>query len=350
MYKTSLLMAVLAAAIFTLMLPACNAVNRAPETPVSAIKTASLTTPVPTDAQPAAGKTLPAPTPFSFAWIGDTQQYTAKDNDVFSTMTQWINDSQKEYNTVFTIHTGDIVYNPYQAYQWDNGVRAFSLLPAGMRVLTVAGNHDFLEKDDPNTPYLDKRPDTDDSSAYALDKQGYVYYTTFTEGGVPFLVFSVSYGFEVGAVDWINRICARYPDHYAVLCLHTYVDEGGYSSVGKRIFMSVVKHSRNIRMVLCGHARGAVYWPEELDDDGDGKPDRTVHQMMMDTQDDDDKGTGFLRILRFHPENDTIEVVTYSPWFDRFGYNSIGGDQFAGTQILQDAGLSGFTTATAPLD
>jgi hypothetical protein len=284
----------------------------------------------------------PEPTPFSFAWIADTQQYTAKDNDVFSTMTKWIADTQGEYNTVLTMHTGDIVYNPYAPYQWENSVRAFAQLPKGMRILTAAGNHDFLERGDPNTPYLDNRPDTDFDGERAFDEQGYDYYTVFTAGGVQFLVFSLAYGHELAAFDWINEVCSRYSDHFAVLCLHTYVDEGAYSSVGIRLFDQVVKRSPNIRLVVCGHARGAAYWPEELDDNGDGKPDRTVHQMMFDTQDDMENGVGFLRILRFHPKEDTIEVVTYSPVLDRFGYSCIGGDGFQGTEFLENAGLNGY--------
>ncbi len=291
----------------------------------------------------------PEPTPFSIAWISDTQEYTAADNEVFGTMTQWIADTRGDYNTVAAIHTGDIVYNAYRDYQWQNSADAFSRLPDGMHVLTVAGNHDFLEKYDPATPYLDGRPDTDYDPGRAFDKDGYAYYTTFTEGGVPFLVFSLSYGYEVAAKDWINDICSRYPDHYGILCLHTYVDAGGYSSVGKRIIENVVMRSPNIRLVLCGHARGTAYRPEALDDDGDGKPDRTVHQMMMNTQDDQEKGIGFLRILRFDPHNDSIEVITYSPWLDRFGYNCIGGDRFGESRLLEQAGLRGFGPDGEPI-
>lgn len=284
-------------------------------------------------------ETTPEPTPFSIAWISDTQEYTADDNDVLGTMTQWIADTQGEYNTVAVVHTGDIVYNAYRAYQWENFTAAFGRLPEGMRILTAAGNHDFLEKNDPNTPYLDYRPDTDVDQAHAFDESGYVYYTTFTAGGANILLFSVSYGYEVAASQWINEICAAYPDHYGILCLHSYVDAGGYSSVGKRLIEDVVKQSPNIRLVLCGHARGTAYRPEEIDDDGDGKIDRTVHQMMMNTQDDQDKGIGFLRILRLDPLNDTIEVVTYSPWLDRFGYGDMYDDRFGEVELLDHAGI-----------
>ena len=163
---------------------------------------------------------------------------------------------------------------------------------------------------------------------------------------MPFLVFSLSYGYEVAASGWVNEICEQYADHYAVLCLHTYVDAGGYSSVGRRLIDGVVRQSPNIRLVLCGHARGTAYRPEEIDD-GDGKTDRTVHQMMMNTQDDQDQGAGFLRILRFDPMNDSIEVITYSPWLDRYGYGDAYGDRFGEAKLLEYAGIRDFEPLTA---
>jgi predicted phosphodiesterase len=295
-------------------------------------------TPVPT----------PEPTAFTIAWMSDTQAYTAADSDVFARMTQWVRDTQAEYNTVLTVHTGDIVYNAYREYEWQNGVAAFSNLPENVRIVTCAGNHDELPDYDKNTPYLDMRPDTDFDLAHAFDDKGYNYYTTFTAGGIPIIVFSLAYGMEVDATDWINEVCREYADHYAILAMHNYMFLGGYSSVGERLIERVVKQSPNVRLVLCGHERGMQYMPETLDDDGDGTPDRTVHQMMMNVQDDATNGVGYLRLLRFDPSADTIEVITYSPVLDRYGYEvPVGGDRFGGQKILEDAGLRDFLTPDA---
>ncbi|HWQ97015.1 MAG TPA: metallophosphoesterase [Clostridia bacterium] len=291
----------------------------------------------------------PAPVAFSIAWMSDTQVYTAANSDVFGKMTQWVADTQQEYNTVLAVHTGDLVYNAYREYEWDNELAAFSNLPEGMHILTCAGNHDELPDYDPATPYLDHRPDTDFDPAHAFDEKGFSYYTTFVAGGVPVIVFSIAYGMEVDAENWINEVCKEYSDHYAILCMHNYMFLGGYSSVGKRLIENVVKQSPNVRLVLCGHERGMQYIPEVLDDNADGTPDRTVHQMMMNVQDDQTNGVGYLRLLRFDPAADTIEVVTYSPVLDRYGYEvAVGGDRFGGNKILEDAGLRDFLTQSAP--
>ena len=274
--------------------------------------------------------------------MSDTQTYTAADNDVLGKMTQWISDTQKECNTVLTVHTGDIVYNAYKEYQWQNATAAFARLPKDMHIVTVAGNHDQLPDYDKHTPYLDHRVDSDFDPAHASDATGYNYYTAFSAGGVPIIVFSLTYGLEVDAIDWINQTCKEYADHYAVLCVHSYMSVGGYSSIGRRLIEGVVKKSPNIRLVLSGHEGGMVYFAEELDDNGDGTTDRTVHQMMMNLQDDLYNGVGYLRILRLDPNTDTMEVVTYSPVLDRYGYKSYVGDQFGEKKILEDAGIRDF--------
>ena len=341
-----------------MQLAACSLLEQG-NPPQAQTADSATTAPLPTPTPSAAPTTTPEPTPeptqepeaFSIAWMSDTQTYTAANSDVFGKMTQWICDTQKEYNTVLTVHTGDIVYNPYRDSAWQNAVAGFSRLLEGMRILTIAGNHDQLPDYDKHTPYLDHRMDTDFDPKHAGDEKGYVYYTTFTAGGVPILVFSLSYGFEVDAIDWINEVCKTYPDHYAVICVHSYRNFSGYTSIGKRLFERVVKQSPNIRLVLCGHDGGMLYAPEALDDNADGTPDRTVHMMMMNLQDDPYNGVGYLRILRLDPKADTLEVITYSPVLDRFGYKTAVGDHFGASTVLEDAGIRDFLpnqTATTP--
>lgn len=284
----------------------------------------------------------PEPTPFSFAWMSDTQEYAANRNDIFCGMTQWIADTQTDYNTILTIHTGDMIRGSYKDYQWDNMKAAFALLPADMRILTVGGNHDLESFWDQYTPYLDHRPDTDLNPDGFFDPDGYARFLTFEAGGVPFLIFSISYGYEREAESWINETCQKYADHFTILCFHSYLDPGGYSSVGRYLLDSVVGANPNIRMVLCGHEPGAAYLPVEFDDDGDGTMDRTVFQMMFNLQHEQDGGGGYLRILRFDPAKDTIEVVTYSPYLDKFGCDLNYGDDFGESKILEDAGLGVF--------
>jgi len=356
MQTTKSLFAFFLSALSLLLLSACAALPTAQATQpdvrnakhenAAQAKQTPETTTFATDSPPErTPEPLPELTAFTIAWMSDTQGYTAADSDVFGRMTQWIGDTQQEYNTVLAVHTGDIVYNAYRDYEWQNSDAAFARLPKGMRILTAAGNHDQLPEYDTHAPYLQHRPDTDFDPAHAFDDTGLSYYTTFDAGGVPLLVFSLAYGQEIAAADWINETCRTYADHYAILCLHNYMSLAGYSSVGSRLVEQVVKQSPNVRLVLCGHERGMAYLPEALDDNADKTPDRTVHQMVMNVQDDIEHGIGFLRLLRVDPAADTIEVVTYSPILDCYGYEiPVGGDRFGGRKILEDAGVRDFLT------
>ena len=79
-------------------------------------------TPEPTATAVPTPEPTPEPTAFTIAWMSDTQAYTAADSDVFGRMTQWVSDTQTEYNTVLAVHTGDIVYNAFRDYEWQNGI------------------------------------------------------------------------------------------------------------------------------------------------------------------------------------------------------------------------------------
>ena len=50
-------------------------------------------------------------------------------------------------------------------------------------------------------------------------------------------------------------------------------------------------------------------------------------------------GGGYLRILRFDPKQDTIEVITYSPYLDKFGCEQNFGDGFGESKLLEHTGL-----------
>lgn len=327
-----------------LFLTGCSggALQTASAAPAASSSPEATATPEPTAAPTPTPTAVPEPTPFSFAWMSDTQEYAANRSDIFNGMMQWITDSQAEYNILLTIHTGDMIRGSYKDYQWDNMKAAFALLPTDMKILTVGGNHDLESYWDQYTPYLDHRPDTDLDSSGFFDEDGYARYTTFEAGGVPFLVFSISYGYEREAESWINETCQKYADHYAILCFHSYLDPGGYSSVGRYLLDSVVGANPNIHMVLCGHEPGTAYLPAEFDDDGDGAMDRTVFQMMFNLQHEVDGGGGYLRILRFDPMQDTIEVITYSPYLDKFGCDQNYGDDFGESKLLENAGLRAF--------
>ena len=70
--------------------------------------------------------------------------------------------------------------------------------------------------------------------------------------------------------------------------------------------------------MLCGHRYGAYRQVSEIDD-GDGKPLRTVHEMMFNYQAAGKiGGNGYLRLMQIDESAGTIHMLTYSPSDDDF--------------------------------
>ena len=88
-------------------------------------------------------------------------------------------------------------------------------------------------------------------------------------------------------------------------------------SWGKRCSNAWVKPNPNVRLVLCGHICGTAFRSDDLDDNGDGVPDRRVNAMLYDYQ-DHVIDSGQVRVLTFDPASRGLTVLTYSPPLDRY--------------------------------
>ena len=301
-------------------MPAEAAADAVPVAPPTSEPTPEPTaTPLPT--------ATPVPTPYTIAWMSDTQAYASTYPEIYQSMMQYVADKRDELNIVYLLHTGDLINNAYTDHDSLNAKAAFDLLPDDLPILTVCGNHDYKQiKDNKGvgqnvyTPYLDYRYDTGIApEAEYLD--GLSHYALFSAGGKDFLFLSIGYSKEKESVDWANEIAAQYPDRIAVLCTHSYLKTPSKrSGPGKILFEGVVSKSPNIRLVLCGHLPGAHRSSAELDDDGDGTPDRKVSELMFNYQHEKDGGGGYLRLLTVDPLTGDVRVTTYSPWLDDYNY------------------------------
>lgn len=131
----------------------------------------------------------------------------------------------------------------------------------------------------------------------------------------------MGYGTGDEGIAWTNSLLAQYPDRYAILGVHSYMHETGVlTTLGKGIYQQIVVPNPNVRLVVCGHHHAAGRKATELDDDGDGKPDRTVYQMLADYQDAGQGGGGFMRLLTFDKAANRLRVRTYSPYLDKTSF------------------------------
>lgn len=288
--------------------------------PTAAVSIAPITleptdTPVPMTPVP---MPTPVPTPFSIVWLADTQAMSYHNNvEALGAMGQWIIEQRAAQNIIYVVQTGDLVDSGYKPRQWENFEVCYNAFKNVLPYITVAGNHDLGVKLQDYTAYL-ARPYVRAIPRANTFGDGRAVFATFYAGGTKFLLLGAGWGAEDMSVDWMNHVLETHRDYVAILLFHSYIhDDGKYIDVGERMFEQVVKPNPNVRLVLCGHLRGTGARFEDLDDTGDGVPDRRVAAMLYNYQ-DAGNNCGQIRLLTFDPIARSIHVLTYSPYTQRY--------------------------------
>ena len=84
-----------------------------------------------------------------------------------------------------------------------------------------------------------------------------------------------------------------------------------------------IKLNQQIFMVLCGHSGGNLNAGQQWHQTSTNDAGLPVHEVLANYQ---GTGNGWLRELRFFPDENKIEVHTYSPWLDQ--WSTIAEDRF----------------------
>lgn len=258
---------------------------------------------------------LPETHTFSVVWLADTQNMAYFDYpEALESMGSWIVENRIEENIACVVQTGDLVDNGWAEWQWRNYDKLHDQFAGEIPFFFVAGNHDLGVKLQKWDAYLSKDFVREVPRSNTFER-GKAIYGTFDEGGEKFIIIGAGYGAEKEAAAWINRVLETHRDYTAILLFHRYIKAGGeYSAVGKEMFELLVKPNQNVRLILCGHFHGnTAYRFEEIDDDGDGTPDRTVNALMYNYQ-DWEKDCGQMRLLTFDVGARSITVNTFSPY------------------------------------
>jgi hypothetical protein len=261
---------------------------------------------------------------YTFCWMTDTQYYSQDYPWIFQSMTAFLKNSAQRMDLKYIMHTGDLVNKMWGESQWDIALECLENLD-GIPFGLLGGNHDVSADGVLDFAEFGKRF----GKSYVKGKSfiGGSYensrgrYDLLNIGHTKYLFVYMSYGPDEECLDWVNSVFEKYPDRAGFLLLHEYYDSDGVlTEAGKTIYERVVKHNPNLYMVLCGHRYTSALHSESIDDDGDGRPDRTVHQMIADYQKAAFGGAGYMRFLQIDERNKEIRVLTYSPYKDDFDY------------------------------
>jgi Predicted phosphohydrolases len=263
--------------------------------------------------------------PFTIVWLADTQEMAyGKYDHALQKMGKWIMESQKKMNIRYIVQTGDAVDNGASDWQWEVFDEMYLQFRGKIPYISAAGNHDV--KKNGYLEYL-QRAQVKDIPKENRFREGESAYSTLETSGEKFIFVAIGYGVEEASVDWANEVLEKHRDYTAILQFHDYLQAGGrFGITGKAMFHALVEPNPNVRLVLCGHVKGVSSRIDELDDNKDGKPDRSVVQLMYDYQNAKDK-CGQLRTLVFNPKDHSITVTTYSPVTKRYYRDYMFGDE-----------------------
>jgi hypothetical protein len=270
---------------------------------------------------------------YTLVWMSDTQYYSESYPHIYKKMVDWIAENKESLKVPYVFHTGDLVDVSTDDQQWAYADAYMKVLEdVGIPYGVLAGNHDVDHKTNDYTQYskyfgekrFKEQPYYGESYK---DNRG--HYDLVSANGNDFIMVYMGWGVDEEGIQWMNRVLKEYPDRMAILNFHEYMlVSGNRSPIGNQIFEKVVVPNKNVIATLSGHYHDSETLVDEVDDDGDGKPDRKVYQMLADYQGGPEGGQGYLRLLHVNQKDNKIYVKTYSPYLD--DYNYYNSDQYPG--------------------
>ena len=287
---------------------------------------------------------------WAIAVLPDTQNYakSSVNRSVLTTMTEWLRDQRDAWNIQLVLHEGDIVNNnnntnspssgnQTSTEQWMNAKASLSVLDGELPYVLATGNHDHgtTNAQDRSTRLNDffsaaDNPLVDPQQGGILrgtmepGRLENAYYELDAPDGRQLLVVSLEWGPRQEAVEWANRVVeqSRFSEHTAILLTHSYTDNdntrtttantGGVAgNAGEDLWDELVRPNPNFEFVFSGHIGGdGLGYIESL-----GEAGNTVHQMLFNSQFETRGGNGWIRLLEFLDDGQTVRLRTVSPLY-----------------------------------
>lgn len=298
---------------------------------------------------------------WSMILLPDPQTYVKyeRNQPLFELMTAWISENIEKLNIKLVLCTGDLVEqnelinpngkasNQPSKAQWAAVSKAFDRLDGKVPYVTAAGNHDYgyvaaeNRKSNFNTYFpVDKNP---------LNQKILRDVTTNIDGiptlenasfeiqspkGKKFLVLNLEFAPRDTVLSWARKVTGqdKYKDHTVIILTHSYlnaqnehIQQEKYAvkdvNYGASMFKNLIQPSKNIGMVLSGHIGAPddekAHIGFRTDKNAGGKK---IQQLTFNAQAlgggwFGNGGDGWLRILEFFPDDKTVKVRTFSPFF-----------------------------------
>ncbi|MFV0506395.1 MAG: metallophosphoesterase [Bacteroidales bacterium] len=301
---------------------------------------------------------------WSMIILPDPQSYSKFEcnQPIFSLMTRWIKQNKDKLNIKLVLCEGDLVeqnnipigdgvngdQNSYQ--QWTSVREAFSTLDTVVPYILCTGNHDYGTKSAENRySQLNSYFQPEQLKATKKILAGMLpnfagektlenaFYEFTSPHNIKYLIVSLEFNPRDTIVRQAKALISqdKYKGHRVIVLTHSYmeamsedntlIEKEGYkikdATHGKELWQKLIAPSSNIELVLCGHIGGTsdvrqnVGYREDVNAAG-----KTVHQIVFNAQTEGggwhgNGGDGWLRIMEFLPDKQTVVVRTFSPLF-----------------------------------
>jgi hypothetical protein len=283
--------------------------------------------------------------------LPDTQYYSESYPNILNSQMQWIVNNAAALNIQMVLGLGDIVNNGGSTTEWTIADAAYKQLDAAhIPYFAALGNHDY-DADNPrgrtsatvnfnhyfgptryhnasywSTPYW--------QGSYPLNSNEN-FYGSLTINGQQYLVLALEFYPRDTSLSWATQVVQNNPNAQVIVITHAYeyfdntrvsacnsFDAQYYNlgadNDGDAMWTKLIRQYKNISLVLSGHeVRGAgQYAAGNRADLGTNR--NLVNQILANYQNMTNGGNGYLRIMKFHPSTDTIDVLTYSPYLNSY--------------------------------
>lgn len=272
---------------------------------------------------------------FSVVVIPDPQNYSERHPAVFARQTQWIVNNAAALNIRMVIGEGDMVNHDDSATEWANADAAVDILDGKVPYAFAIGNHDYDNRNAAarsatrfNTHFGPLRYASYSWYGGSYNGSNENFFTFFNAGTEQYMVLALEFYPRDAVVTWAHSVLNTYPEKKVIVVTHSFegsdgmrVDYCDTQDMSPRngnnanvVWSKLLKQHANVMLVLSGHLIGnGSARRSDLGDNGN-----LVHQIFTNFQDWTGTREGYLRILKFRPSLNTIEVMTYSPWTNSY--------------------------------